>query len=91
MDNYLPVGGLNLGAEDDLRSFLNSAVPTGRDTRLIVSHQLVCSAMNQHTTTPLIQMAAVTKVVVALDNVTVHFRDGEIHAIVGEMARARVP
>lgn len=39
-------------------------------------------------TTTLIQMANITKVfpprVVALDNVTIDFRDGEIHAIVGE-------
>ncbi|HRW08307.1 MAG TPA: ATP-binding cassette domain-containing protein, partial [Caldilineaceae bacterium] len=39
-------------------------------------------------TNPLIQMTNITKIfpprVVALDNVTVDFRDGEIHALVGE-------
>ncbi len=44
--------------------------------------------MTTSPTTPLIQMTNITKVypphVVALDDVTVDFRDGEIHAIVGE-------
>jgi simple sugar transport system ATP-binding protein len=43
---------------------------------------------NNPSTTPLIQMTNITKVfpprVVALSDVTVDFRDGEIHAIIGE-------